>query len=90
VSQRPPQVSRSTRALRLLLPHAREEGLTYVELTTDADHVASQRVIEANGGTLVERFHKPRAYGGAESLRFRILLSQTPPDIACSRRRSAR
>jgi hypothetical protein len=31
-------------------------------------------VIEANGGTLVERFHKPIEFGGAESLRFRILL----------------
>jgi hypothetical protein len=33
------------------------------------------RVIETNGGTLVERFHKSKAYGGAESLRFRIALS---------------
>jgi hypothetical protein len=31
-------------------------------------------VIEANGGTLIERFYKPAAYGGAESLRFRIPL----------------
>src|SRR5262245_47510845 len=65
----------ATRALRLLLPHARAEGLPYVELTTDADNIASQRVIEANGGIVVERFHKPAVYGGAESLRFRIVLS---------------
>jgi predicted acetyltransferase len=64
----------ATRALRLLLPHARAEGLGYVELTTDADNLPSQRVIEANGGMLVERFHKPIEYGGAESLRFRIVL----------------
>jgi predicted acetyltransferase len=56
----------------LLVPEAREQGLAYVELTTDVGNVASQRVIEANGGTLVERFHKPVVYGGAESLRFRI------------------
>ena len=66
----------ATRALQLLLPQAREEGLAYVELTTEADNIASQRVIEANGGKLIERFYKPVAYGGAESLRFRILLAQ--------------
>jgi predicted acetyltransferase len=64
----------ATRALRLLLPQARDEGLAYVELTTDADNIASQRVIEANGGEVIERFHKAEAYGGAESLRFRIQL----------------
>jgi predicted acetyltransferase len=65
----------ATRALQLLLPQARAEGLAYVELTTDADNFASRRVIEANGGTSIERFYKPAAYGGAESLRFRILLA---------------
>ena len=53
------------------------EGLAYIayiELTTDADNLASRRVIEAKGGTLVERFLKSKAYGGAESLRFRIVL----------------
>ena len=66
----------ATRALQLLLPLARGEGLAYVELTTDADNIASQRVIEANGGELIERFHKSAEYGGAESLRFRILLAK--------------
>jgi predicted acetyltransferase len=64
----------ATRALRLLLPQAGEEGLAYIELTTNSDNIASRRVIEANGGKLIERFRKPAAYGGAESLRFRILL----------------
>jgi predicted acetyltransferase len=64
----------ATRALQLLLPQARDEGLAYVELTTDADNIASQRAIEANGGEVIERFHKSAAYGGAESLRFRIPL----------------
>jgi predicted acetyltransferase len=67
----------ATRALRLLLPHARSEGLAFVELTTDADNIASRRVIESNGGELIERFHKSAEYGGAESLRFRILLAKT-------------
>jgi len=65
----------ATRALQLLLPHVRKEGLSYVELTTDPDNVASQRVIAANGGQLVERFTKPAVFGGAEGLRFRILLA---------------
>jgi predicted acetyltransferase len=65
----------ATRALKLLLPYARAEGLAYVELTTDADNLVSQRVIEANGGRLVGRFFKSAAHGGAESLRFRISLS---------------
>jgi len=65
----------ATRALALLLPYVREEGLSHVELTTDPGNVASQRVIAANGGTLVERFTKPAFFGGAEGLRFRILLT---------------
>src|SRR5262249_2101957 len=64
----------ATRALRLLLPDAKAEGLEYVELTTDPDNVASQRVITANGGLLVERFTKPAQYGDAEGLRYRIDL----------------
>lgn len=64
----------ATLALKTLLTDARAEGLTYVEITTDPDNMASQRVITANGGTLVERFAKPSQYGGAECLRFRIDL----------------
>jgi predicted acetyltransferase len=64
----------ATGALRQLLPLARARGLSYVDLTTDPDNVASQKVITANGGYLKERFHKAAAYGGAESLRFRIDL----------------
>lgn len=64
----------ATRALALLLPEAKQRGLSFVELTTDVSNIASQRVITANGGELVEGFKKPAAYGGAESLRFRIAL----------------
>src|SRR5215471_15635774 len=49
----------ATRALAAMLPLALAEGLRYVELTTDPDNLPSQRVIEANGGVLVERFVKP-------------------------------
>lgn len=64
----------ATQALRLLLPQVQHEGLTYVEIVADADNIPSQRVIEANGGVLVERFNKGDLYGGKESLRYRISL----------------
>ena len=64
----------ATQALAQLLPEAAAEGLRYVELTTDPDNVASQRVIKANGGVLVERFLKPEQHGGMPSLRYRIAL----------------
>jgi predicted acetyltransferase len=62
------------RALGILLPDARAQGLPHVDLTTTAENHASQRVIVANGGVLVERFIKDIAYGGGEALRFRITL----------------
>jgi predicted acetyltransferase len=64
----------ASRALGLLLPEAAAMGLPWVELTTDADNVPSQKVILNNGGYLVERFNKPSVYGGTESLRYRIDL----------------
>ena len=67
----------ATRALALLLDDVRREplGLAHVELTTDPDNIASQHVITANGGRLVEQFTKPPAYGSRESLLFRIDLA---------------
>lgn len=64
----------ATLALELLLPEARAEGLPFVELTTEPTNIASQRVIVANGGVLVERFTTPAALGATEVLRFRIDL----------------
>ncbi len=64
----------ATRALRALLDDVRAEGLPHVVVTTDPDNVASRRVIEANGGTLVERFIKPASHGGGQGLRYRIDL----------------
>ena len=62
-------------ALRLILPEARTVGLPYVEITTDPENIASQRVIEANGGILVEHFIKPPQFGSKRGLRFRIMLT---------------
>ncbi len=64
----------ATSALKQLLPEAREVGLPYVEITTDPDNVASQRVIEANGGVLVEHFTKPAQFSSTPGLRYRITL----------------
>lgn len=65
----------ATSALRQLLPGARDEGLRYVEITCDPGNVGSRRVIEANGGVLVEEFVKLPAYGGTPCLRYRIGLA---------------
>jgi predicted acetyltransferase len=64
----------ATRALALLLPQARKEGLRFVHLTTDPDNIPSQKVITSNGGVLVKRFTKEAAYGEADALLFRIDL----------------
>src|SRR5438552_12548531 len=56
----------ATRALQQFLPQISEEGLSSVDLVTEAANVASRRVIEANGGQLVERFSVPWAHDGAE------------------------
>jgi len=68
----------ATRALGLMLPLAASRGLPHVVLTTEPTNLASIRVIEANGGVLVERFHGPEVYGAAEALRFRISLTPSP------------
>lgn len=64
----------ATEALRLMLDEARAVGLPFVEITAKPQNPASHKVILANGGRLVGRFFEDAAYGGAESLRFRIDL----------------
>jgi predicted acetyltransferase len=63
-------------ALGLLLKEAKSIGLPFVEITTDPDNVASQRVIEANGGELVEHFVKPPQFGSKLGVRYRIVLHE--------------
>lgn len=62
----------ATQALGQLLPEAWRVGLRFVEITTDPENVASQRVIEVNNGVLVERFTKPAQFGATPGLRYRI------------------
>lgn len=65
----------ATRALALMLPLARAQGLERLIVTTDPDNLASQRVITANGGIFVEAFDKGAAYGHAPGHRFVIALA---------------
>ncbi|RVD55002.1 GNAT family N-acetyltransferase [Mesorhizobium sp. M2D.F.Ca.ET.185.01.1.1] len=64
----------ATKALRLMLDEARAVGLDHVEITAKPGNPASHKVITANGGRLVGRFFEDAAFGGAESLKFRIDL----------------
>jgi predicted acetyltransferase len=61
-------------ALGAILPLARQQGLHFIELTTDPDNLASQRVITRHGGVLVEHFDKGPTYGHKPGLRYRIDL----------------
>jgi predicted acetyltransferase len=64
----------ATAGLRLLLDRARQQGLDYVELTTEPGNLPSQKVILANGGRSLGPRCKIAAYGGTEELLFRIDL----------------
>jgi predicted acetyltransferase len=65
----------ATAALAAILPLAAVEGLAFVEITTDLDNVASQRVIEANGAGAPEVFTKLDVHGGGQALVYRIDLA---------------
>jgi predicted acetyltransferase len=62
----------ATHALREMLRDAPAEGLRYVEITTDPDNVASRRVIEANGGVLVDEFVTLPSLGAQLKVRYRV------------------
>jgi len=66
----------ATRALHDLLPEAAGEGLRYVEICAEADNLPSRRVIESNGGLLVEEFVTLPALGARREVRYRIALTE--------------
>ena len=74
----------ATRALALMLIEARRTGLPFVQVTTDLDNAASQAVIRANGGRLVEQFRKAALFGGKEALLFHIDLGNQAVPITAS------
>lgn len=61
------------RALRHMLSEAREVGLECVDVTAEDANVASQRVILANGGALIDSFVSS-LHGPASRHRYRITL----------------
>jgi predicted acetyltransferase len=70
-------------ALRQLLEELVDLDLPHVDITTDVENLASQKVITANGGVLVEQFIKPAGYGVDESaLLWRITLPAQAADSA--------
>ena len=64
----------ATAALGMILKDVPARGLDYVEITTDVDNAGSRKVIEANGGVLVEEFTKTAHHGGTQGLRYRIYV----------------
>ncbi len=64
----------ATEALRQILVEASSTGMDFVELVTDLENSASQKVILANGGVLHEKFTVVEARGGGQALRYRIYL----------------
>ena len=66
----------ATQALREILEDAKARGLRFVEIDTTPDNIASQRVIEANGGIFVEKFITLPSVGGKEELRYHVMLEQ--------------
>ena len=65
----------ATQALASMLHCAAEEGLTMLELVTDPANIASQRVVERNGGVRVEEFVQSQRLGGGRAIRWRITLA---------------
>jgi predicted acetyltransferase len=61
----------ATAALAAMIDEARAIGLPRIVVTCDAENHASRRIIERNGGKLLETFIAP-LYGPAPRLRFSI------------------
>ena len=67
-----------TAALAAMLEQAGEIGLPRLVVICDATNLASRRIIEKNGGRLVETFVAP-AYGAAPRLKFIVDIAPRPP-----------
>jgi predicted acetyltransferase len=63
----------ATEALRQILIEAQSVGLERLDITTDPDNVASQRVIERNGGRYVDTFVNEH-YGPEPHVRYVVDL----------------
>jgi predicted acetyltransferase len=68
----------ATEALRHIIADAAARGLRFIFITTAPDNLASQRVIEKNGGVFVEEFTAPPSLGSIRERRYRILTTPQP------------
>lgn len=66
----------ATSALKQMLALVKPLGIPFVELTTNIDNIASQKVIQNNGGVLVKEIEKPASSGGGRGYLFRIAIAQ--------------
>lgn len=66
----------ATAAVAAILVDAAGEGLTEVGITTDADNIGSQRVIELNGGALIEPCGTTNGVDPAPFVRYRVTLTR--------------
>lgn len=64
----------ATAALAAMIGEARDIGLPRIVITCDASNHASRRIIERNGGRLLETFTAP-IYGPGPRLRFSIEIT---------------
>jgi len=68
----------ATAALREIVKDAGDQGLRFVHVTTAPDNIASQRVIEKNGGVFIEAFVAPPSLGEMREHRYRVPTGRDP------------
>ncbi|MEO9902299.1 GNAT family N-acetyltransferase [Nisaea sp.] len=66
----------ATAALIAILPEAKAVGLKHIDVTTSPENLASIRVIEKSGGSLLRRYTAEKSLGGHATLLFRISLAE--------------
>ena len=66
-------------ALNEVVGEAGQLGLSYIELTADADNFASRQVLVRCGGVFIEDFRLPEHYGGKAAVRYRIRTQAASP-----------
>jgi predicted acetyltransferase len=64
----------ATQALAQMLPLARAQGIRVLQISTQPENRASQRVIETNGGKFINAVKPPVFYGHDEEWVYRIAL----------------
>lgn len=61
-------------ALKLLLPEAKKLGLSELLITCNDDNIASIKIIEAAGGTLIDKIKSERNPANKITRRYQVLL----------------